>query len=170
MPKELKNITNVVMDKIHHDKIKMRPKIYFVIGTFLAFLGLAASMLISAFLVGLLRFSLRAHGRMGEYRLKIILDSFPWWAVGVAILGLALGIWLIRRYDFSYKINFKVIVIGFILAIILAGFVIDMTGLNDVLFRQGPMKGIMRKYYQENNIQPGQGRVDWNRNSHRRGM
>jgi len=164
MSKELKNITGVVMDKIHHGKIKMRPKVYFIAGSLLTFLGLVASMLISVFLIGLMRFSLRTHGPMGEYRLDQILSSFPWWAVIVAILGLVIGTWLLRRYDFSYKINFKVMVIGFVVAIIVVGWVIDMTGLNDILFRRGPKQGIMRQYLQENNIQPGQGRGKWKNN------
>ena len=161
MAKELKNITKVVMDRIHRDKIKMRPKVYFIAGSFLAFLGLVASTLVSVFLVGLMRFSLRTHGPMGEYRLDQMLSSFPWWAVAVAILGLLIGIWLLRRYDFSYKINFKVVVISFVVAIIVAGWVIDATGLNDILFRQGPKQGIIRQYLEENNIQPGQGRGEW---------
>ena len=152
MSKELKNITVAVMNKIHHGEIKMRPKVYFVVGSLLAFLGLVASMLVSVFLVGLMRFSLRTHGPMGEYRLEQMLSSFPWWAVAVAVLGLVIGIWLLRRYDFSYKINFKVIVIGFVVAILITGWVIDMIGLNDILFRQGPRQGIMRQYLQENNI------------------
>jgi len=159
MSKELKNITGAVMDKIHYGKIKMRPKVYFVTGLLLAFFGLVASILISVFFVGLMRFSLRTHGPMGEYRLDQMLFSFPWWAVAVVILGLVIGIWLLRRYDFSYKINFKVIVVGFVVAIIVVGWVVDMTGLNDILFRQGPKQGIMRQYLQENNI-PGQ---NWNK-------
>ncbi|MFA5991066.1 MAG: hypothetical protein WC794_02345 [Candidatus Doudnabacteria bacterium] len=161
MPTELKNVTATVMDKIHHDKIKMRSKMYFVFGSFLAFMGLIASMLISVFLVGLLRFSLRSHGPMGEYRLEQILSNFPWWAVVVAILGLFIGAWLLRRYDFSYKFNFKLLVAGFVVAIILAGWVFDMAGLNDILFRQGPMQGIMRQYQQQNNSQPSQWRGGW---------
>lgn len=157
MSKELKNITEVVMGKIHHDKIKMHPKIYYIVGSLLSFLGLVASILISVFLIGLMRFSLRTHGPMGEYRLDQILSSFPWWAVAVAILGLVIGIWLLRRYDFSYKINFKVIVVVFIMVIIAVGWAIDMTGLDNILFRRGPKQGIMRQYLQENNIQPGQG-------------
>jgi len=164
MSKELKNITKVVMDRIHHDKIKMHSKAYFVVGSFLAFIRLVASMITSVFLVGLIRFSLRTHGPMGEYRLDQMISSFPWWMVASAILGLVIGIWLLRRYDFSYKINFKVIVVGFVVAIIVAGWIIDMTGLNDILFRQGPGQGIMRQYFQENNIQPGQGRGEWKNN------
>ena len=145
------------MDKIHHGKIKMRPRVYFVIGSFFTFLGLLASILTSIFLVGLMRFFLRTHGPMGEYRLEQMLSIFPWWVPVIAILGIVIGIWLLRRYYFSYKINFKVMVIGFVVAIIVAGWIIDTTGLNDTLFRQGPMQGIMRQYLQENNIL-GQGR------------
>ena len=157
MSKELKNITGAVMDRIHQGKIKMRPRVYFVIGSLLTFIGLVASMLTSVFLVGLMRFSFRSHGPMGEYRLEELLSRFSWWGPVLAILGLVIGIWLLRRYDFSYKINFKAMIFGIVVAIIVAGLVLDMTGLNDVLLRRGPMQGIMRQYFQENNIQPSPG-------------
>ncbi len=153
MSKELKNIAENVMNQIHQDKIKMRPKIYFIIGSIFTFIGLVASILTSIFLVGLMRFSLRAHGPMKEYRLEQILSSFPWWAPAVAILGLIVGIWLISRYDFSYKINFKIIIIGFIVAILTTGWIIDVIGLNDILARKGPMKKILTPCFQQNNIE-----------------
>jgi len=157
MSKELKNITGVVMDRIHQGKIKMRPRVYFVIGSLLTFIGLVTSMLTSVFLVGLMRFSFRSHGPMGEYRLDQLLSNFPWWTAVIAIMGLVIGIWLLRRYDFSYKISFKVIIVGVVSAIIVAGLLIDMTGLNDALLRRGPMQGMMKQYFQENNIQPSPG-------------
>ncbi len=159
MSKELRDITGLVMNKIDNHEIKMRPKIYFVIGSALTFLGLVASMLVSVFLVGLIRFFTRAHGPMGEYRLDQMLSNFPWWAVVFAIFGLIFGIKLLRRYDFSYKLNFKAIVIGFVMAVIVAGWVIDMTGLNDILFSQGPKRGIMRRSLQEDGVF----RQGWNR-------
>lgn len=164
MSEELKDITGSVMDKIHHGKIKMRPKVYFVIGSTLAFIGLVASIFTSVFLFGLFRFSIRSHGPMGEYRWEQLLSSFPWWALLVAIFGLVLGIWFLRRYDFSYKIDFKIVVVGFIFAIIVAGWVFDMTGLNDIFYRQGPMKGMMRQYMQDNTLQPGSGVGRWKNN------
>ncbi|MFA6315357.1 MAG: hypothetical protein WC648_03280 [Candidatus Paceibacterota bacterium] len=152
MSKELKNITENIMDQIHEDKIKMRPKIYFIAGSILTFVGLVSSVVISVFLVGLIRFSLRSHGPMGSYRFEEILSDFPLWAPVLAIVGLIVGIWLLRKYDFSFKINFKLVIIGFILAIIVGGLVIDSIGLNDVLIRRGPMRGIMRQYLQNNNL------------------
>jgi hypothetical protein len=165
MSKELKNITENVMDKIHHDKIKIRPKAYFIFGSFLAFLGLVFSMMISVFLVGLIRFSLRAHGPMASYRFDQIVASFPWWMAVVAVSGLIFGIWLLRHYDFSYKVNFKLVVIGFVVAIIIAGLVIDMTGLNDRVFKRGPGRG-MRQYLNSDkpHLQYGQGLGQWKNN------
>lgn len=147
MSKELKNITDTIMDQIKHNEIKMRPKAYFVFGSILTFIGLVSSIVFSIFLFGLIRFSLRSHGPMGDYRLDQILSNFPWLAVVLAIIGLITGILLLSKYDFSFKFNFKIIIIGFILSIIVGGWVTDIIGLNDVLIRKGPMKGIMRNHY-----------------------
>ena len=165
MSKELKNITENVMDKIHHDKIKIRPKAYFIFGSFLALLGLAASIAVSVFLVGLIRFSLRAHGPMGAYRFDQLVASFPWWMLAVALLGLIFGIWLLRHYDFSYKVNFKLVIIGFVVAIIIAGLALDMAGLNDRVFKRGQGRG-MRQYLNSDtpHLQYGQGLGQWKNN------
>ncbi|MFA6269945.1 MAG: hypothetical protein WC657_01930 [Candidatus Paceibacterota bacterium] len=146
MSKELKKITENIMDQIHDKKIKMRPKIYFIAGSVLTFVGLVSSIIISVFLIGLIRFSLRTHGPIADYRLDQILSSFPWWAPVFALIGLTVGIWLLRKYDFSFKINFKIIIIGFILTVFASGWIIDSIGLNDLLIRRGPMQGIMRQH------------------------
>ena len=90
---------------------------------------------------------------MGKIRFEQLLSSFPWWAPLMAIIGLIVGIWLLKKYDFSYKNNFVVITIGFLVAVIIGAWLIDLSGLNNIWFRQGPMKGIMKKYLQDNNLQ-----------------
>jgi hypothetical protein len=157
MSKELDTITDVVMGKIREGKIKTRPKIYFILGSLLAFLGLASSIILSVFLIGLLRFLSRSHGPMGEYRLEQILASFPWWAPVLAVLGLISGIWLLKRYDFSYKIDFKYVVVGLVLAVISLAFLLDMSGLNEVWASRGPMRGVMQQYLPSDGAQPGGG-------------
>jgi hypothetical protein len=153
MPKELKDITQEIMKKIDLGEIKMKPKWYFIIGSIFTFIGLIATVIASTFSIGLISFSLRSHGPMGQYRFDQILASFPWWTLIIAILGLTLGIWLIRTYDFSYKIKPWLIIIGFVLSIIIGGYIIDVTGVNDVMSRQGPMKGMMRNYIKDSNAQ-----------------
>ena len=145
------------MDQIHKDKIKMRPKIYFIAGSVLTFAGLVSSVVASVFLVGLIRFSLRAHGPMASYKFDNMLSSFPWWAPIFSVVGLIVGVWFLRKYDFSFKVNFKIVIIGFILAIVVGGWVIDSIGLNDILSRRGPMKGMMRQYAPGDDLRGGQG-------------
>lgn len=133
------------MEKVHDNKIKMKPKIYFVVGSLLTFIGLIISIIASVFLMGLVRFSLRSHGMMRGYRLDQMISSFPWWIIIFAIITLLLGIWLIRKYDFSYKINPWHMILGLIITIIIAGWVIDLIGINDTLSKRGPMRGMMRR-------------------------
>ncbi|MEI6191412.1 MAG: hypothetical protein WCP24_03560 [bacterium] len=153
MSKDIKNITQEIMKKIDMGEIKMKPKGYFIMGSIFTFIGLVSTVVVSTFSIGLIRFSLRSHGPMGQYRFDQILASFPWWTLVLAILGLVLGIWLIRKYDFSYKIKPWLVIAGFILAIIIGGYIIDITGINDVMSRQGPMKGMMKNYINRNNTQ-----------------
>ena len=152
MSEELKNITENVMNQINQGKAKMKPKIYFVIGSILTFVGLISSIIVSIFFVGLIRFSFRSHGPMGQYKFDQMISNFPWWIAILAILSLIVGIWIIKKYDFSYKKNPLFIVIGFVLMVLAAGWLIDTTGLNDILLHRGPMKGMMRGYLQ--NITP----------------
>jgi len=152
MPKELKNITENVMGQIHLGKAKMKPKIYFVAGSVLTFVGLVSSVIASIFLFGLIKFSLRTHwGPGAQYKLDQMLSNFPWWTLVFAVLGLVIGIWLIRQYDFSYKKEPWIIILGFILVVMIAGWTIDVMGLNDNLLQRGPMKRIMQNYSSEKN-------------------
>ncbi len=132
------------MDEIRQGHLKMRPKFYFVSGSILVFISLILSALSSIFLFGLIRFSLRSHGPMGGYRLQQLVDSFPWWAVILAMVGLVIGLWLLSKYDFSYKINYKILVVGFIAAVIIAGYLVDLLGLNDAFYKRGYMNRIYR--------------------------
>ena len=160
MSKELKNITENVMGQIHQGKIKMKPRLYFVVGSILTFLGAISAFVVSVFLVGLIRFSLRTHwGRGAQYKWDQMLSDFPWWIIIFTIISLGIGIWLIRKYDFSYKIKPWFVISGFILIIVTAGFLVDKMGLNDTLLHRGPMKETMNKYFQNKN-QPQQ---DWRR-------
>ncbi|HBM45820.1 MAG: hypothetical protein UT05_C0002G0022 [Parcubacteria group bacterium GW2011_GWF2_38_76] len=158
MSKELKNIGDEVMAKIREGQVKMKPKYYFIVGSVLSFVGLVSSLITSVFLIALTRFAFRSHGGIfAEYRFEQLVSNFPWWAPILAVVSLFIGIKLIRRYDFSYKKNFVYVVIWLVLAVFMAGLVFDMTGLNDIWLQHGPMKGIMRQYFDEGGVRSGLG-------------
>ncbi len=146
MSKRENNISKAVMDKIHNDQIKMKSRLYFIISSSLIFVGLVSSVLISIFFLALIRFSLRSHGPMAQFHLSQLLSNFPWWAVLLAPISLFFGIYLLRKYDFSYKINSWFLVFGFILVIVAAAWLMDSLGLNQSLSHHK----YMRMFYHNN--------------------
>jgi len=140
------NLQKTIMKQITAGKISMKPRWYFILGSLLTFIGLVSSVILAVFLTNITIFLLRRHGPMGQWRLQLILTSFPWWAPILALMGIISGIWLLKKYDFSYRKNFWLIIAGFVLAIFLSAFILDNLGLNELWSRQGPM----RRFYLQN--------------------
>lgn len=151
---------HTIMTKVKSNEISMKPRWYFVLGSLSLMLGFVGFSIGAVFLTNLTFFLYRRHGPMGEWRLQHLLTSFPWWVPMLAVLGLVLGVLQLRKYDFSYKKNFSLIILGFIFSVLLAAFVIDQLGLNDIWSRQGPMRRFYQQIEEQNSIVPkvsGQG-------------
>ena len=142
------------MSKLNSGRIVMRPKWYFVIGSVLSIVGLVGLSVGSVFLINIILFLSRKHGPMGQWRIETMINIFPWWIPLLAIIGIAVGIWMLKKYDFSYKKNFLLIIIGFIFSIIIAGFVIDNLGLNEIWSRRGMMRRFYQQIETQKNISP----------------
>ncbi len=146
-----------VMTKIKRGEITMKPKWFFVVGSLMMGVGLVGVSTVAIFLVNLTMFLLRKRGP-GLGRLELMLASFPWWVPILAIVSIAVGIWLLKKYDFSYKKNFLLIIVAFIVSIIVAAWLIDSLGLNETWSRRGPM----RRFY--NRIQENSQLKSWEMN------
>lgn len=138
------DIEDTVMAKVRANEIAMRPRWYFILGSLLTIVGLTASTVMAIFLANLSLFLLKDHGPMGEWRLQQIVESFPFWVPILALVGIVSGIWILKKFDFSYKRNFYLVILGFVLVVVLTSLVLDITGLNNTWFRQGPMRGLYR--------------------------
>ena len=116
----------------------------------LAFLFFALVILIvmAVFFFNLTAFILRRQGPMRLWRIEMLLSQLPLWVPVLAVLALWGGVKLLKKYDFSYKKNFLLIIVGLVLAIILAAFAIDSLGFNEFWARKEPM----RRFYQ--NLDP----------------
>lgn len=133
------------MSRIKREHIAMKPKWYFIMGSLAMVAGLVGLSILSIFFVNIIAFSLRTHGPMGAIRYQQQLLSFPWWAAVLVIIGLGFGIWTLKKYDFSYRKNFLLVMLGFVIAIIISGVLIDYIGVNTFLSRQRQMK----RFYQQ---------------------
>ncbi|OGM83480.1 hypothetical protein A2434_03040 [Candidatus Woesebacteria bacterium RIFOXYC1_FULL_41_14] len=138
------DIEKEVMSRVTSGEIAMKPRWYFVAGSVFMLLGTIAAAVAVAFLINLIIFLIKKQGP-GYGRLAIMFESFPFWIPILAILGIGIGILLLRKYDFSYKKNFLLMIIGFIATVAIAGFVIDGLGLNDIWSRGGLMKGFYQR-------------------------
>jgi len=135
----------------------MKPRWYFVLGTSALVVGLVGLSIVLIFLVNLSVFSLRTHGPMGDIRYQQLLASFPWWIPAIMIVGLGLGIFLLKKYDFSYKKNFLLVILGFIAVILLSGIIADALGINTFLSRQGQMRRLYQQVEGQYQVEKGQG-------------
>ncbi len=142
------------MEKVRSSQIVMRPRWYFVAGSISTFVGVVCLSVVAIFLTNLTFFLLRRHGPMAQWRLQEMLASFPLWIPVLAALGIGVGIWLLRRYDFSYKQNFHLIIAGFLVAILMGGFFMDRLGLNDMWARRGQMRRFYETLEGPNRVNP----------------
>lgn len=143
-----------VMKKIKSGKISMKPRWYFVVGAFLSVVGLASFGIAAIFLSNLTIFLLKQHGPNSQYRLQQILESFPIWVPVLAITGIVLGIWMLKKYDFSYKKNFGVIAFMFVISIILTAFLLNATGLDNIWMKRGPMMRFYQNHGYQQKVNP----------------
>lgn len=146
MSKNKLKISDIIMSEIKSGQLKMKPKWYFVLGSILAVLGISALFITSSYLVSLFAFSLRTHGPMGQIRFDQLVSEFPLWAPVVAIFGIVFGIIMLREYEFSYKNNFSMLIMGIVSAIILAGVLMDYFNINLIIARRGIGQSIYQKY------------------------
>jgi hypothetical protein len=162
MSKHQIDITKKVMSKIKTEQIKMKPKWYFWLGSISMFIALVGLVIVSIFLISLVTFSLKTHGPMGAIRYQQIISGFPWWAPIIVVIGLVTGIFLLKKYDISYKKNFLFIVLMFIVAILFGGILVDILGFDTLWMKRGPM----RRFYQQYD---GNHQQKWNNNIKKNG-
>lgn len=148
------NIEKSVMQKIKTDKVKMKPRWYFIAGSLLSFIGVTALSMGAVFLINLIFYLSRRNFTIGYWRLQDILESFPLWLPFLAIIAIISGVWLLKKYDFSYKKNFVLIIIAFVLSIIISAWLIDRLGINETWSRQGRMRRFYQQLENQNELFP----------------
>ena len=136
------DISQKVMSQINSGKIKMKPRLYFLAGSIIGFLSLISLAIASIFLLNLTLFLIRKQGP-GYHRLQVMLSSFPWWIPILGLIFLIAAILLLKKYDFSYRRNFALIIFSFILAIIISVWVIDYLGISQIWSKRS-----LRRFYQ----------------------
>ena len=117
-----------MMKRIKLEGVRMKPKWYFVAGSGLLFVSLVILSVGVMFLLNLVFFALRAQGPMIGWKFSMMMSRFPWWGLILSLLGMIAGVDLLKKYDFSYKKNFNLLVVIFVLTLLVAGLLFDRMG------------------------------------------
>lgn len=135
------------MTQVNSGQLKIKPKWLFSVASILSVAGLIGIAVISIFFTNLAVFIIRRQGRFCQWKLDQILSTFPIWLPFLIISVFILGLWLLKKYDFSYQKNFRLIVFIIVISLVISAFLVDKLGLNEVLSR-----GRFQRLYQHLNI------------------
>lgn len=140
--KHTEDIAQKVMIEIEKQNLKMLPKVYFVLGSVAAGIGLAGSVLGLSLLVHLILFRLRVHRPIlllieREHGLSP-LGHFPWLSFVSFLFLCFVGLSLVREFDFGYKKSLWIILTTGLLFVLSVGFFIDRLGVENRLKRVPP--------------------------------
>ena len=154
---EKNHITEKILSKIKTEKIKMKPKSYFVLRIIFLVLGTLALTFFIIYLISFIIFSLRASGtlflpRFGFPGMRILISSLPWFLIltsGILIILLEI---FTQKFTFVYRKPILYSLLVIIIIVSMGSFLIGKTSLHSSLFwkaqekRLPAMGSIYRNY------------------------
>lgn len=158
MSKESKKslLADKVSARIHSGKVKMRPKVYFILKTVLSISGIILAALFVLFLMSFIFFVLCTRGvrylpGFGLPGIKALFVLLPWLLLLTAIGLIAVLEMLFKHFAFTYRRPILYSILGIIILTFLGSFVIHKTSLHSGLFhraQQGRLP-IAGKFYRD---------------------
>ena len=129
-----KTLVDKINEQIKSNEVKMKPKAYFIAGSVILGIGIAAAITVTLFFIGVMAFRLRVHApfdylKFGSGGFAPFVHNLPWIPFLIAIVGIVAGLFLIKRFNIGYHHAFIGIIVGFIATLTIFGLVIDVAGL-----------------------------------------
>lgn len=137
----ISNIETKVMAQIKSGQAKMRPRYYYALVALLSVAVVAVLALALGYLFSLASLWLRIQSASGRaygarQNLTSLVNSFPWWAVILAIL-IAVGlVLLVKKLGFLYKVRLFYLVPAIIIVAALVGYGLSYTQLPNTFKKQ----------------------------------
>lgn len=152
---------NKILEKIKKGKIKMKPKSYFVLKTFLFASSIVFTFAITIFLASFIIFLLRASGvfnfpAFGFRGVGMFFTSLPWLLVLFVIIFIIVLEVVAKRFSVVYRRPLVYSILGIIVIILLLGIFVARTPMHSKLFKdvQEGRLPIAGPFYREHFIRP----------------
>ena len=107
-----------IITKIEQGKIKMKPRIYFILGGILLGAGLGITLLLAIFISNVGFYNLFVAGRV----------SVP--AIILITFFIVMGVFLLKQYEFSYKKDFPTLALLLAGGVLIIGLLLSQTKIN----------------------------------------
>jgi hypothetical protein len=103
-----KEIHDEVLEQIRSGKLRMKPRLFFVLKAALVTILMVLILTLSVWLASFISFGLRLSGHesllgFGARGIGIFVSIFPWWLALLDLLLIGLVSWLLRRFKFGYR-------------------------------------------------------------------
>ncbi len=136
---EKNHITEKVLSKIKTEKIKMKPKVYFILRMTLLVFGTIALASFVIYLISFIVFSLRASGilflpKFGFPGMRILLSSLPWFLILISGVSIILLEIFTQKFRFVYRKPILYSLLVIIIIVFMGSFLIEKTPLHSSLF------------------------------------
>ena len=135
------SIANNVIHQIKDDKIKMRPKIYFILKSVAIAIGIFFTALFILYLISFIIFALRASGvwYLPGFGLRGIGASFallPWLLILTSVILIIILEILVKHFAFAYRKPVLYSILFVVSFALLGSFAVDRAGLQSGLFKR----------------------------------
>ena len=130
-----------IIAKIKNGKIKMHPRLYFILKALLVALAIFAVVLTVLYCLSFTVFMMRANGawflpRFGPPGARIFFGSLPWFLILATIVLILILEFLAKKFAIIYRRPIVYSIIGIVLIVSLGVFALDRTRFHPNLFRQ----------------------------------
>lgn len=156
MNQDNKPLADRISEQIKSNKVKMKPRGYFLAGSLILGIGLAGVITVALFFIGVMVFRFRVHApfeylRLGSGGLTPFFHNLPWIPLLISVIGILAGLYMIKRFNIGYRYAFFGVAIGFVVTLAVFGLILDVAGLPEKVQDVQPFQSFFQKKYQGDN-------------------
>lgn len=139
-----------VMKHLHDDKVTMRPRFHFIVGSLLVGIGIAGTIVVSVFFTHVIVYRLRAehvwgYAGFGAHGLLAFIQFFPWLALLLALCGLISGSYLLKQYDFGCKHRLTRVLIASVALVLSFGLLLEHLHFGEKMAQYSAIENMYRR-------------------------
>jgi hypothetical protein len=137
------NLEDAVMAKIKSGNVKMRPHYYYVLMAVLGISFVALIGFVISYFMSVVTLWLRIQAATGpaygaRRNFSLLVGNFPWWALILGLVALAVAVMIVRRISSLYKLRLAYLVSIVISAAILLGVAFSYSSLPNTIKSHRP--------------------------------